>query len=365
MAKKKSTAEAASAGIKSSSKNFDLKKFKKSKYLSGSSVKFKPQSWIPASEALQEILSLPGIPHGHVTLIRGHSDTGKTTQLLEVAVEAQKKLIMPVFIITEMKWNWDHALQMGLQVDEVVDETTGEIVDYDGFFIYADRGNLNTIEDVASFILDLLDEQKKGNLPYDLCFLWDSIGSVPCEMSIKSNKNSNEWNAGAMSVQFGGQVNQRILLSRKESYPYTNSLVAINKIWTLKPGSPMELPKMKNKGGETMFFDATLIVTYGNITNAGTSKLNATKDGKKVEFAKRTKVQVEKNHINGITTTGRIIMTPHGFIENDPKAINAYKAEHSHEWLKVLGGDEGSIEITEEPEIGEDIQNTPDNPFNE
>jgi hypothetical protein len=365
MAKKKSTAEAASAGIKSSSKNFDLKKFKKSKYLAGASVKFKPQSWIPASDALQDILSLPGIPHGHVTLIRGHSDTGKTTQLLEIAVEAQKKGIMPVFIITEMKWNWEHAIQMGVKVDEIVDKNTGEVVDYDGFFIYADRGNLNTIEDVAAFIMDLLDEQKKGNLPYDLCFLWDSIGSVPCEMSIKSNKNSNEWNAGAMSVQFGGQVNQRILLSRKESYPYTNSLVAINKIWTLKPGSPMELPKMKNKGGETMFFDATLIVTYGNITNAGTSKLNATKDGKKVEFAKRTKVQVEKNHINGITTTGRIIMTPHGFIENDPKAINDYKAEHSHEWLKLLGDGDGSIEITEEPEIGEDIQSTPDNPFNE
>ena len=310
-------------------------------------------------------MSLPGIPHGHVTLIRGHSDTGKTTQLLEIAVEAQKKGIMPVFIITEMKWNWEHAIQMGVKVDEIVDKNTGEVVDYDGFFIYADRGNLNTIEDVAAFIMDLLDEQKKGNLPYDLCFLWDSIGSVPCEMSIKSNKNSNEWNAGAMSVQFGGQVNQRILLSRKESYPYTNSLVAINKIWTLKPGSPMELPKMKNKGGETMFFDATLIVTYGNITNAGTSKINATKDGKKVEFAKRTKVQVEKNHINGITTTGRIIMTPHGFIENDPKAINDYKAEHSHEWLKLLGDGDGSIEITEEPEIGEDIQSTPDNPFNE
>ena len=362
---KKSTAEAASAGVKASSKNFDLKRFKKSKYLAGASVKFKPQEWIPASEALQDILSLPGIPHGHITLIRGHSDTGKTTQLLEVAVEAQKKGIMPVFIITEMKWNWEHAMQMGLEVEEVADKNTGEIVDYDGFFIYADRGNLNTIEDVASFIMDLLDEQKKGNLPYDLCFLWDSIGSVPCEMSVKSNKNSNEWNAGAMSVQFGGQVNQRILLSRKESYPYTNSLVAINKIWTLKPGSPMEMPKMKNKGGETMFFDSTLIVTYGNITNAGTSKINATKDGKKVEFAKRTKVQVEKNHINGVTTTGRIIMTPHGFIQDDPKAINAYKAEHSHEWLKVLGGDESSIKIIEEGEVGEDIQTNTENPFNE
>jgi hypothetical protein len=360
---KKTTTEVSSDGAKISSKTFDLKRFKKSKYLAGASVKFKPQEWIPVSEALQDILSLPGIPHGHITLIRGHSDTGKTTNLLELAVSAQKKGIMPVLIITEMKWNWEHAIQMGLEVDEVVDENTGEIVDYDGFFIYADRGNLNTIEDVASFILDLLDEQKKGNLPYDLCFLWDSIGSVPCEMSIKSNKNSNEWNAGAMSVQFGGQVNQRILLSRKESYPYTNSLVAINKIWTLKPATPMEMPKMKNKGGETMFFDATLIITYGNITNSGTSKINATKDGKKVEFAKRTKVQVEKNHINGVTTTGRIVMTPHGFIQDDPKAINTYKNEHSHEWLKVLGGDMSSIEIVMEGEMSEDIQSTPEEMF--
>ncbi len=49
--------------------------------------------------------------------------------------------------------------------------------------------NIHTIEDVAAFILDLLDEQKKGNLPYDLMFLWDSIGSVPCELSVRSNKN--------------------------------------------------------------------------------------------------------------------------------------------------------------------------------
>ena len=57
------------------------------------------------------------------------------------------------------------------------------------------------------FILDLINEQKKGNLPYDLLFLWDSIGSVPCEMSVNSKKNNNEWNAGAMSTQFGNSVN--------------------------------------------------------------------------------------------------------------------------------------------------------------
>ena len=177
-------------------------------------------------------------------LLRGHSDTGKTTALLEAAVAAQTRKILPVFIITEMKWSWDHAKMMGMDVKEVINKETGEVENYEGNFIYVDRETINSIEDVAGFILDLIDEQKKGNLPYDLLFLWDSIGSVPCEMSIKSNKNNNEWNAGAMSTQFGNSVNQKITLSRKESSPYTNTLVCINKVWTLKAESPMGTTKI-------------------------------------------------------------------------------------------------------------------------
>ena len=80
-----------------------------------------------------------------------------------------------------MKWSWEHAREMALEFQEVVDEETGEIVDYEGFFIYTDRGQMNTIEDVAAFILDLIDDQKQGDLPYNMCFFWDSIGSVPCD----------------------------------------------------------------------------------------------------------------------------------------------------------------------------------------
>jgi len=272
----KSLTAAVSAEIKS---KFDLSNFKDKKGLSGN-VKFKPQQWVPLSNAFQEVTSVPGIPTGHIVLLRGHSDTGKTTALIEAAVSAQKSGILPVFIVTEMKWNWEHAMQMGLDVEEIFDEETGELIDYQGNFIYADRETIHTIEDVAGFILDLLDEQKKGNLPYDLMFLWDSIGSVPCEMSIKSNKNNNEWNAGAMSTQFGNNVNQKITLSRKESSPYTNTLVCINKVWTAKPESPMGKPKLMNKGGFAMWFDATFVVTFGNIANAGTSKIKAIKDKK-------------------------------------------------------------------------------------
>ena len=305
---KKSLSEAVSKEIKS---KFNLNSFKEKKGLK-QNVKFKEQTWIPLSQAFQDVTSIPGIPQGHIVLLRGHSDTGKTTALLETAVSAQKRGILPVFIITEMKWNWEHAQQMGLQVDEVVDEKTGEIVNYEGEFIYADRETIHTIEDVAKFILDLIDEQKRGNLPYDLVFLWDSIGSVPCEMSVKSNKNNNEWNAGAMSTQFGNSVNQRITLSRKELSKYTNTLVCINKVWTAKAESPMGKPKLMNKGGFAMWFDSTFVVTFGNISNAGTSKIKAIKDGKQVEFAKRVNLQIDKNHINGVTTRGKIVTTPHG-----------------------------------------------------
>jgi hypothetical protein len=345
--KSKSLSAAVSAEIKS---KFDLNKFKSTKGLDRN-IKFKDQEWIPLSKAFQDVTSVPGIPMGHIVLLRGHSDTGKTTAMIEAAVEAQKRKILPVFIITEMKWSWDHAIQMGLDINITKDEN-GEVIDYEGNFLYVDRETINSIEDVAVFILDLMDEQKKGNLPYDLLFLWDSIGSVPCEMSLKSNKYNKEWNGGAMSTQFGNNVNQKITLSRKESSPFTNTLVCVNKVWTLKPESPMGKPKLMNKGGYAMWFDSTFVVTFGNIMSAGTSKIKAIKDKKQIEFAKRTNLQIDKNHINGVTTRGRIVMTPHGFINDDEKELKNYKDARKEDWAKILGGTDFSV-VEEDSDVGE------------
>lgn len=333
--------------------SFDLDKFIKSKNLSSTSIKMKEQKWIPLSQAFQNCLSIPGIPIGHITLLRGHSDTGKTTALLEAAVSCQKMGILPVFIITEMKWNWEHAKQMGLEFEGIPNED-GEIADYKGFFIYVDREKLNTIEDVAAFIADLLDEQKNGRLPYDLCFFWDSVGSIPCRLSVESNKNNNEWNAGAMSQQFGNFINQKIVLSRKQSQPYTNTMVAVNKIWVAKAETIMSQPKMKNKGGDTMYFDSSLIITFGNVTNSGTNKIKATKNSKEVEFAKRTKISCDKNHVNDVTSTSKVIMTAHGFIDDTKPAIDNYKKAHSKEWLKTLGSADFEV-IVESDEDNRDI----------
>jgi hypothetical protein len=351
----KSVTGAVSSAIKDIS---SLEKFKKGKNLS-TSVVFKEQRWIPLSQAFQETLQIPGIPVGHITLLRGHSDTGKTTALLEAAVSAQKMGILPIFIITEMKWDWSHAKEMGFEYEEVADPNTGEVIDYKGFFLYIDREKLESIEDVSAFIADILDEQKRGTLPHDICFFWDSVGSIPCRMSIEKSTNNNEWNAGAMSQQFGNFINQRIVLSRKASQPYTNTLVAINKVWVAKPDSPMGQPTLNNKGGNTMYFDSSLIVTFGNIARAGTNKIKATKNGKEVEFAKRTRISCDKNHVTGVTAVNKVIMTVHGFIKDDKKQLDEYKKKYSDQWTKVLGSSTFDI-VEEETALSPDIFDTED-----
>jgi hypothetical protein len=336
---RKSLTEAADKELKTA---FSLDKFKANKGLA-SNVKFKEQRWVPFSPALQEALSIPGIPLGHVSMVRGKSNTGKSTTTIEVAVNAQKMGVLPVLIITEMKHDWNHWKTMGFEIEDVVDEETGEITDHTGFFIYRDRSTLNSIEDIAVFIIDLLTEQKKGNLPYDLLFIWDSVGSIPCDMSIEKGSNNPMWNAGAITTQFGNFINQQIIMSRKESSKYTNTLFIVNKVGVAPALTPMSQPRMTNKGGDTFYYDASLCLTFGNVTNAGTSKISAQKDKKKVEFALRTKIACDKNHINGITTLGTIVSTVHGFIPDKPTAVDKYKKEHSHEWTDILGQGEYNV----------------------
>jgi len=329
---KKSLTDAVSKEIQS---KFDLDKYKTSKGLEGN-IKFKELEWIPFGKALQDVLSIPGAPKGFISITRGRSDTGKTTTAIELAVSAQKMGILPVIIITEMKHSWDYWKKMGFKMEEVLDEE-GEVIDYKGFFIYRDRSTINSIEDVSSFMLDILDDQSKEKLPYDLLFIWDSVGSIPCDQSIEKKNNNPMWNAGAITTQFGNFVNQKIMMSRKETSKYTNTFFVVNKTGVMPAIGPMGQPKMTNKGGDTFYWDSVIVITYGNISNSGTSRIQAVRNKKKIDYALRTKVAISKNHINGIATSGIIISTAHGFIKNDAKAIDKYKKKYSSEWEDILG----------------------------
>ena len=69
-------------------------------------TKYKPETFYNCGEAFMEACGLPGPVLGGINLFLGHTNSSKTTAMIKSAVDAQKRGDLPVFIITERKWNW-------------------------------------------------------------------------------------------------------------------------------------------------------------------------------------------------------------------------------------------------------------------
>lgn len=290
-------------------------------------AEYKSDRFFDLGDAFLDATGIPGPAMGHLNMFLGHSDTGKTTALVKSAVDAQKKGILPVFIITEQKWNWDHAVLMGFNKE-------------DDFYLF--NSDFEYIEQITQFINDVLDAQEKGEIPHDILFLWDSVGSVPCKMTY-DGKGGKQHNASVLADKIGMGLNQRISGSRRVDKQYTNTLVIVNQPWVELPDNPFGQPKIKAKGGEAIWLNSTLVFRFGNEKNAGTTKIAITKDGRKVKIAIRTKISIMKNHVNGLGyEDGRIIVTAHDFMHGkaeseEKKSIEEYKKEHGDYISKMLG----------------------------
>jgi hypothetical protein len=303
-------------------------------------TKYKDTEFYEVDEAFHSSCGLPGPALGNINMFLGHSNSSKTTALVKAAVSTQKKGHLPVFIITEKKWSWDHAVELGL----VAEITDGE---WDGQFIFND--NFDYIEQVTDYINELLDEQEKGNIPYSLCFLWDSVGSVPCKMTF-DGKGGKQHNASVLADKIGMGIQARITKSRKEDYPYTNTMVVVNQPWVELPDNPFGQPTIKAKGGEALWLASALVFLFGNQKNAGINHITATKNGRTVSYAIRTKISVLKNHINGLGyKDGKIIATPQGYIADTKEALEEYKKQYSQYWNAILSGT-GEITLDESEE---------------
>jgi len=261
-------------------------------------AEYKPDRFLDLGDAFLDATGIPGPAIGHINMLLGHSDTGKTTALVKAAVDAQKKGIIPVYIITEQKWNWDHAVLMGFDKDSD----------------YLFNSDFEYIEQITDYINQVLDAQDKGEIDADLLFLWDSVGSVPCKMTWEG-KGGKQHNASVLSDKIGMGINQRISGSRRADKKHTNTLIIVNQPWVELPDNPFGQPKIKAKGGESIWLNSTLVFRFGNEKNAGTTKIKLTKNKREINIATRTKITIMKNHVNGLGfADGKIMVTPHGFM---------------------------------------------------
>lgn len=297
----------------------DLNKYKEKIKLK--EVNYKPQSWIDMSHAYKHVTRLAGIPLGHVIMCYGKSDTGKSTLGLEAAAYAQKQGILPVFIITENKFSFERAEKMGVDRDKAI--------------IY---NGVSTIEQGCDYVKQTLDDQEKGNLPFDLLFVWDSIGATPSKAE-HNKREEEEDGAGGMMVtakvlreRITRYLGRRINDTRNETYPYLASMIIINHAYEKPPSPPATIGTVVPYGGDAVYLASTLVFRQGGITSRS-SKVTAIKDGTEVAFALRSALVVEKNHITEVCTTkGKILCTDEGFMLDDKETIEAYKERTRDGW---------------------------------
>lgn len=382
--------QAIKKGSTTKAAKFDINAFKK-KNLGDTQVAQKPMEWFIMPKGFQDALSLPGIPKGWFSGCYGWNNTGKSTIKNCLIASAQKQNVLPVIFETESNFDFKYAIDCGMEAEpvygdvEYVDDETGEvstrkeIIDYEGNFIlftnetmceYCGDMDYSTmtrkptkrkvavIEDIAFIINDLLDKQDSGELPVELLFIWDSVGSIGSFKSYSSKSGNNMFDANSISVAFNTIVNTRIPSSRSQKSEYTNSFFIVNKIWDSSMAT-MGKPSVKLKGGVSFEYSLRLLISCGKIVTSGVKKLDATVKGEKYDYCTVTPIAIKKNQLPSpytITKEGLLYCTSNGIIaENE---VDSYKKKILPTIIKQLKENDttGKLgNITEEDvEFGEE-----------
>lgn len=372
-------------------KKFSVKDFKNS-FLGDKTGKTadKELEWIVMPPAFQEALKLPGIPMGRTSMVRGWSDTGKSTLKNLAIAGAMRQGILPIIFETEGNFDFQYAKDCGMDIEpvyddvEYVDEETGEvttkreIVDWEGNYILfttnkmcefcgdmdystgtkkSKKRKVAVIEDIGYIINSFLDEQDEGNLPMPILFVWDSVGSIQSWKSYQSKCGNNMFDAGAINTVFK-PIFARIAASKEVGTEYTNTMFVVNKIWKDSANSVGGAVAIANSGGEAFQFGIRLGIHVGGVAKAGTKKLKATLKGQEYQYGNITKVSIFKNQLPvpyNITYSGTMCCVHNGIISEDD--IDNYKKTQIPliiEKIKQISGNEigevsaSDVEFTEE-----------------
>lgn len=307
-------------------------------YISKFSTKtrYKPENFYYCGESFNKACGFPGPVMGNINMFLGHTNSSKTTAMILSAVDAQKRGDLPILVITERKWKWEHAIELGFRAEK---DENGEWV---GDFIFND--SFDYIEQVTDYVNNIIDEHEKGNIPRNILICWDSIGSIPCKMTF-DGKGGKQHNASVLADKIGMGISARVTKSKKEDYPskenpYYITMVIVNQPWVDIPDNPFSQAEIKAKGGEAIWLASALVFLFGNQKKSGINHIDATKDGRKVVYAVRTKISILKNHLNGLSyRDGKVIVVHNGYIDDTKESLEAYKTEYSSFWKEKLGGD--------------------------
>ena len=295
----------------------ELRTYKDSYVEEESHLPEKEAAYIVLADVLQEELELKGLPLGHVNMIYGKNNSGKTSLMLHAAAQAQKQGIVPVLIITENKLDWNRAEDMGFDAEDAI--------------IY---DNIMWLEDMFSKISEVIHHVKTGELPYNVMIFVDSLMGAESKESMDIDKKT-----GVLTKKHGKQKRASVISdymptimglinrTRKTDFPNHVGLTIINQGYTNLPEFPGARAKFVANGGEKIWYPCSVVFLV-----KGKSKLKAVKDGKERGFGLVTKISTEKMHVNEIANSGEFIICGAEILANKKGAVEDYKKRHKDSW---------------------------------
>lgn len=357
--------------------SFNVKDFK-TNFLGAKTSKTadKELEWVIMPEAFQEAVKLPGIPLGRTTMVRGWSDTGKSTLKNLAIAGAMRQGIFPIIFETEGNFDFQYAKDCGMDIEPVygIDEETGEegIIDWEGNYILftttkmcefcgdmdytqgkkvSKKRKVAVIEDIGYIINTFLDMQDDGEIPMPILFVWDSVGSIQSWKSYTSKCGNNMFDAGAINTVFK-PIFARIAASKEVGTPYTNGMFVVNKIWRDTANSVGGAVAIANSGGEAFQFGVRLGIHVGGVAKAGTKKLKATFKGEEYQYGNVTKVSIFKNQLPtpfNVTYAGTMCCVHNGIISEG--AIDEYKKKELPAIIQKVRNASGDSTAVSEKDI--------------
>lgn len=336
----------------------------------------KPMDWLIMPQAFQDAVKLPGFPQGYVSMMCGHPNTGKSTLLNHAIVSAQRQGLLPIIYDTENNFDFQYAIDMGMEATPVYDDVnvevtnpeTGEvtivkenrIVEYVGPFFYfnnailceryggidystgkegSKKRNAAVLEDIVYSMKEFLEYQSNGDIEQGLVFLWDSVGSIGGLKSYNSKVGNNMFDAGTISAAFQDIMESIIPSSRKISSKYTNTFIMVNKVWLDSTSNPVAPPSMEAKGGKSITYRSRLVILLGGQLKSSVKRLSAVSKGLTYNYGTQTKIKVLKNQLPSpfnVTYEGEFICTDIGIIGMDKDSQEEYKKTRIPIILKKL-----------------------------
>lgn len=342
-------------------------------------IKEKPQEWLcfvgDGGEAMQEAIDSVGVPLNYITTVMGHSNTGKTTECIEAIKACQKQGLVVVYFDIEGAASWSHMKDSGVNVNEYVDEETGEVTYgpaddiiyyntvnlYEQYKCYDHQENkykqkpvrdTYCLSDVALCIEELLKTQKDENWDFNLYFIIDSIGTGVTYRAAIGNKSTNYDYAGEFANAFD-LIGQELIPSGKYvTSKWSNGMMIVNKLSVERnmQGLPIAKAKGSSYAGDYM---RRYTVFFGNQGSSGARKQTLDYKGETYEYGRIVKVSIIKNHVTNITREGEILVTSTGFVPSSKK--EQFKAEYK-KWLAQELSKKYAITVDENDFIEKEVE---------